>query len=246
MKLKNKIAIITGGAKGIGKETAMLFAKEGANVIICDCDYLVGQQTLSELKQLSLLCTFYCVDVTNRLQIKNMVDDVVNRYGRIDILINNAGIAGDAMLHQLTEEQRDKAIGINLKGVFNCTQEVVEVMRKQGEGKIVNSTSVVGMYGDIGQINYVAAKACIMWMTKSWAKALGPKGINVNAVAPRFKVSDIKVEVPQKILDFMKQKTSLGRFGHGSNVAHAYLFLASEESDFITGTMLGLDGGLVI
>jgi 3-oxoacyl-[acyl-carrier protein] reductase len=246
MKLKDKVAIITGGAKGIGRETALLFAKEGAGVVICDFDEATGRKTLAELKTLGSDAMFYKVDVTDRLNVQAMVDETKQKYGRIDILVNNAGITVDAFLTKMTEEQWDKVIAVNLKGVFNCTQAVVPIMMEQGSGVILSASSVVGVYGNIGQTNYAATKAGVIGMTKTWARELGKKGIRVNAVAPGFIITDMTAKVPEKVLDLMKSKTPLGRLGYPEDVAKAYLFLASDDASYINGQILGVDGGLII
>ncbi len=246
MRLKDKVAMITGGARGIGKETALLFAREGASVVICDVDVQAGQAALGEIKASGADALFYKVDVTSRSEVAAMVDGAVQKFGRIDILINNAGITQDGFLTKLTEEQWDKVIDINLKGVFNCSQAVAQVMLNQGRGKIINASSVVGVYGNIGQTNYAATKAGVIGMTRSWAKELGKKGITVNAVAPGFIVTDMTSKVPEKVLDLMKEKTPLGRLGQPKDIANAYLFLASDEADYVNGAVLSVDGGLVL
>lgn len=246
MRLKGKVAIITGAAKGIGRETALLFAREGAKVVVADFDRDKGEATCADIAAAGGEGIFCAVDVTDRQQVQAMVDVTVKRFGRIDILLNNAGITADAMLTKMTEEQWDRVIAINLKGVFNCTQAVVPVMSEQGGGVILNVSSVVGVYGNIGQTNYVAAKAGVIGLTKAWAKELGRKGIRVNAVAPGFIATDMTATVPEKVLEAMKSKTPLGRLGQSADVAAAYLFLASDDASFITGQILGVDGGLVI
>ncbi len=244
MRLKDKVAIITGGAKGIGRETALLFAREGAKVVIGDFDVTAGQQTLADLKATAAQALFFEVDVTDRASVKRMVDGTVAEFGRVDILINNAGLTADAFLTKMTEEQWDRVIAVNLKGVFNCTQVVAPIMMEQGSGVILNASSVVGVYGNIGQTNYAATKAGVIGMTKSWAKELGKKGIRVNALAPGFIVTAMTAKVPEKVLELMKSRTPLGRLGEPQDVAAAYLFLASDEASYITGQVLGVDGGL--
>ncbi len=175
-----------------------------------------------------------------------MVEKVKEHYGKIDILINNAGITRDAMLVKMSEEQFDEVINVNLKGVFNCTQAVSKVMIEQGHGKIINTSSVSGVYGNVGQTNYAAAKAAIVGMTKTWAKELGRKGINVNAVAPGFTKTAMVDKMPEKILNYMESITSLKRLGEPIDIANAYLFLASDESNYITGHILHVDGGIMM
>ncbi|GAW93812.1 3-oxoacyl-ACP reductase FabG [Calderihabitans maritimus] len=246
MRLKDKVAIITGGAKGIGEETSLLFAKEGAKVVIVDYDEEAGKSVVKKLEELGTEVLFFEADVTDRESIQQITVKTKEKFGRIDILINNAGITADAFLTKMSEEQWDRVIAVNLKGVYNCTQAVAPVMLEQGSGVILNASSVVGIYGNIGQTNYAATKAGVIGMTKSWAKELGPKGIRVNAVAPGFIVTDMTAKVPEKVLEFMRSKTPLGRLGQPRDVAAAYLFLASDEASFINGQVLGVDGGLVI
>ena len=245
MRLKNKIAIITGAGSGIGRETALLFAREGAKVVVADIYEKGGEETTSIIKKTGE-GYFTKVDVTNREELKQTTRDVLESYGRIDILINNAGIAQDALLLNMTEDQWNRVIDINLKGCFNCIQAVTETMIKQGNGVIINASSVVGLYGNIGQTNYAAAKAGLIGMTKALAKELGRKGIRVNAVAPGFILTPMTSKVPEKVLQLMRDKTPLGRLGDSIDVAYAYLYLASDEAKFINGAILSVDGGLVI
>ncbi len=245
MRLQGKVAIITGAARGIGRETALLFAAEGAKVVICDL-LDEGEEVAEEIRSRGGEAIFYRLDVTDREAVKRMVDAVVERYGRIDILVNNAGITRDAQFLKMTEGDWDKVIAVNLKGVFNVTQAVAPVMVAQGKGKIVNAASVVALYGNFGQTNYVASKAGVIGMTKVWARELGRKGINVNAVAPGFIQTEMTAKVPERVLQMMRERTPLGRLGTPRDVAYAYLFLASDESDYVNGAVLSVDGGLVI
>ncbi len=246
MRLKDKVAIITGSTKGIGRETAMRFAKEGAKVVICGTNEEAIKSGVEEAKSYGVEALGFKVDVSKRAQVDEMVAGVKSAWGRIDILVNNAGVTADAMLKKMTEEQFDKVININLKGVFNCAQAVTDTMMEQGSGVILNTTSVVGLYGNVGQTNYAAAKWGVIGMTKTWAKELGRKGIRVNAVAPGFIMTPMTEAVPEKILDIMKEKAPLQRLGKPEDVSNAFLFLASDEASFITGTVLSVDGGLVI
>ena len=245
MRLENQVTVITGAGSGIGKETALLFAKEGAKVVVADVNEKAGEETVVEIKK-NGEGFFVKLDVSNREQSKQMVKTALEKYGRIDILINNAGIVQDAFVSKMTEEQWDKVININLKGVFNCTQAVVEVMMNQGSGVIINTSSIVGLYGNVGQVNYAATKAGLIGMTKTMAKELGRKGIRVNAVAPGFITTPMTSNVPEKILEMMKEKTPLRRLGEAKDVAYAYLYLASDEARFVTGAVLCVDGGLII
>jgi 3-oxoacyl-[acyl-carrier protein] reductase len=246
MKLENKVAIITGAGSGIGRESAVLFAKEGAKVVVADVNEKGGEETVSTIKNDGGESFFFKLDVTDREQSKNMVKTTMEKYGRIDVLINNAGITQDALVAKMTEEQWDRVIDINLKGVFNCTQAVVEVMINQGKGAIVNTSSIVGVNGNVGQVNYAATKAGLLGMTKTLAKELGRKGIRVNAVAPGFIQTPMTAAVPDKILEMMKEKTPLKRLGEPRDIANAYLYLASDEANFVNGAVLAVDGGLVI
>lgn len=245
MKLKGKVAVITGGAKGIGKKTAELFLQEGAQVVIADLDVTAGQGALEEFGA-GERAKFVEVDVTSTEQVEAMVKAALDAFGRIDILVNNAGIVLDGYLTRMDEDAWEKVLAVNLTGVFKCTKAVAGLMMDQGSGVILNASSVVALYGNIGQTNYAATKAGIIGMTKSWAKEFGPKGIRVNAVAPGFIATEMTAEVPQKVLDMMQDKTPLKRLGRPEDIASAYLFLASEEASYVNGAVLSVDGGLVI
>lgn len=246
MRLENKVAIITGGGSGIGREAALLFAKEGAKVVVADVNEKGGEETAAEIRKNGGDGFFAKLDVTNREQSKQVVKDSLGKYGRIDVLINNAGITQDALLSKMTEEQWERVIDVNLKGVFNCIQALVEVMVNQGSGAIINTSSIVGINGNIGQVNYAATKAGVIGVTKTLAKELGKKGIRVNAVAPGFIKTPMTSHVPDKILETMKEKTPLRMLGEARDVAYAYLYLASDEARFVNGAVLCVDGGLVI
>ena len=252
MRLKDRVAIITGGAAGIGKATAERFAEEGARVVIGDIQEAAG---LSLAHALGPEASFHRVDVADRQAVQHWVDSVIARYGRVDVLVNNAGILRDSQLvkindgelvKQMPEADFDLVISINLKGVFNCTQAVVPHMVRQGGGVILNASSVVGLDGNFGQTNYVASKAGVIGMTKVWARELGRHNIRVNAIAPGFIATDMIAQMPEKVLEGMKNHTPLGRLGQPSDVANAYLFLASEEAAFISGAVLRVDGGLTV
>ena len=252
MRFKDKVVLVTGGAAGIGKATAIRFAEEGATVVICDVNETLGAETV---QLLGPRAAFYKVNVANRQEVQNWVDDVVAQYGRIDVLVNNAGILRDGQLikfkegqlvGQMPEMDFDLVISVNLKGVFNCAQAVAPVMAEQKSGVILNATSVVGLDGNFGQTNYVATKSGVIGMTKVWARELGKFGIRVNAVAPGFTATEMVTAMPEKILDGMKARTPLGRLGEPRDIANAYLFLASEEAAFITGETLRVDGGIVV
>ncbi len=252
MRMKDKVVLVTGGAAGIGKATALRFAEEGAKVVICDINEEAGNVTIRELGEGA---AFYKVNVANREEVQKWVQDVVAEYGRIDVMVSNAGIVRDGQLvkfkegqlvGQMSEADFDLVISINLKGVFNCAQAVAPQMIKQGGGVILNATSVVGLDGNFGQTNYVATKSGVIGMTKVWARELGRYGVRVNAVAPGFTATEILSSMPEKIIDGMKARTPLGRMGEPRDIANAYLFLASEEASFITGETLRVDGGIVV
>jgi len=245
MRLDNKTAMITGAARGIGLATATRFAMEGARVALCDVDQDEGMTAQETVSRDSPESFFVGLDVTDRTGIAASVGRIRSIFGHIDILVNNAGITADARMDKMTEAEWDRVIDTNLKGVFNCTEAVVRGMMERGKGAIVSAASVVAHYGNFGQTNYVAAKAGVIGMTRVWARELGPKGIRVNAVAPGFIDTDMARAVPDDILDRFIDKTPLARMGRPEEVANAYLFLASDESSFINGAVLNVDGGLV-
>jgi 3-oxoacyl-[acyl-carrier protein] reductase len=246
MRLQGKVAIITGAARGIGKATAEKFLKEGASVVICDISKEQVDTAVNELKAISENVIGVKVDVTNRAEVDEMVRLTVEKFGKVDCLVNNAGITADNTLLKMTEAEWDRVIDINLKGVFNCGQAVAKVMVDQGSGVILNATSVVGLYGNYGQTNYAATKWGVIGMTKTWAKELGKKGIRVNAVAPGFILTPMTEKMPEKVLEMMKDKAPLKRLGMPEDIANAYAFLASDEASFITGAVLSVDGGIVL
>lgn len=252
MRLKDKVTLITGGAAGIGKATALRFAEEGAKVVVCDINEEAGAALLPDLEPAA---RFDKVNVADRKEVQAWVESVVAQYGRVDVLVNNAGITRDALfvkmkdgelVKQMEESTFDLVMLVNLKGVFNCTQAVAPFMIKQGGGVIVNASSVVGLYGNFGQTNYVATKAGVIGMTKVWARELGKYGIRVNAVAPGFILTEMVQKMPENILAEMKAHTPLGRLGDPRDIANAYLWLASDEASFVHGATISVDGGIVI
>ncbi len=234
MRLENKVAIITGAGSGIGRETALLFAKEGAKVVVADISERGGMETVEEIRGAGSEGIFIKLDVSSIEQAKQMVKETHERYGRIDILIINAGIVQDALIIKMTEEQWDRVINVNLKGAFNCIKAVVDVMINQGSGVILNASSIVGVYGNIGQANYASAKAGLIGMTKTLAKELGRKGIRINAVAPGFIRTPMVGGVPEKVLEMVKEKTPLRRLGEPRDVAYASCILLRMRLDSST------------
>ena len=246
MKLKGKVAIITGAAAGIGQASAQKFASEGAIVVLCDRSADAVRQEAQRLNQHGHVAVAYTLDVTDRTSIDTMVADVKARFGRIDVLVNNAGITQDARLTRMTEAQFDKVIDVNLKGVFNCTQAVAETMLEQQGGVILNASSVVGIYGNFGQTNYAASKFGVIGFTKTWARELGPKRIRVNAVCPGFIETDILKTMPEKVLDGFRDTCWQRRLGSPAEVANVYAFLASDDASFVNGVAIEVSGGLSV
>lgn len=240
MRLQNKVAIITGAGRGIGQATAVLFAAEGASVVVADVELEIAQAVADEIGEKAFAVQ---VNVTDRASVEAMVQAVVAKYGRIDILINNAGIIRDSQLLKMSEADFDAVIGVNLKGVFNCTQAIAPIMVAQGSGAIVNASSVVALYGNFGQTNYVASKAGVIGMTKVWARELGRKGIRVNAIAPGFIQTRMTDGIPDKVMDKLLERVALQRRGQPQEIANAFLWLACDESSYVTGHVLSVDGG---
>lgn len=245
-RLAGKVAIITGAANGIGLAAVRIFAREGARVVLADFNEEAGKQQEQALREEGVDCRFVRVDVADWESTKAMAEEVNSEYGSIDILINNAGITRDAMLAKMSVEDFQRVIDVNLTGVFHCTKAVIPYMVEQGKGKIVSTSSVSGVYGNVGQTNYAAAKAGIIGMTKSWAKELARKGINVNAVVPGFTETSMVAAVPDKVIERMKEQIPQQRLGKPEDIANAYLFLASAEADYVNGHALHVDGGIMM
>ncbi|MBB6443910.1 3-oxoacyl-[acyl-carrier-protein] reductase [Bacillus benzoevorans] len=246
MRLKDKVAIITGASGGIGEVTAKKFALEGAKVVIVDLKKEDVDRTVLDLQRIGCEAIGFDADVTKREQVDQFINDTVAYFGRIDAVINNAGITQDAQLIKMTEEQWDRVIDVNLKGVFNVAQSAAKVMIEQKNGVILNASSVVGLYGNFGQTNYAASKFGINGMTKTWARELGKYGIRVNAIAPGFIATSMTQKMPEKVLEMMKNKSPLKRMGSPEDIANGYAYLASDEASFITGAVISIDGGAVI
>jgi 3-oxoacyl-[acyl-carrier protein] reductase len=255
IELKQRVAIITGGANGIGKQTALTFGRAGATVVIWDMIDEQGQETVKEITEAGGKAAFFKVNVTSQAEVQAAVDTVVDQFQRVDILVNNAGITRDSQLvrvkngevvGKMKESDFDAVISVNLKGVFNCAQAVAPIMIRQGHGRIINAASVVALYGNFGQTNYVASKSAVIGMTKVWARELGKRGITVNAIAPGFIDTAMTQSMPEHVLAEMVSRTPIGRIGKPQDIANAYLFLASDEASFISGLVMNVDGGLVM
>jgi 3-oxoacyl-[acyl-carrier protein] reductase len=245
-RLQDKVSIITGAAQGIGLATALKFAAEGAIVVVCD----LRQAAIDEaVKQCQALGTqaFGCVmDVTDRAMVDAVVAQVKAKFGRIDVLVNNAGITKDARLQKMTLAQFDQVIDVNLRGVFHCAQAVADTMVSQGSGVILNASSVVGIYGNFGQTNYAATKFGVIGFTKTWGRELGPKGIRVNAVAPGFVATPILDTIPENVLKEMQARVPLKRLGKPEEIANVYAFLASDEASYINAAVIEVSGGMTV
>ncbi len=241
MRLKDKVALITGGARGIGRATAELFIREGARVCIVDVDEDVVTQAAQELGNGAL---GFVMNVTDRSSVQAGVARINKELGPIDVLVNNAGIIRDAQLAKMEETDFDAVISVNLKGVYNTTQIVSQQKVDRGSGVILNASSVVALYGNFGQTNYVASKAAVIGMTKTWARELGRKGVRVNAVAPGFIQTRMTEGIPDKVMDKLSAMVPLQRMGRPEEIANAYLFLASDEASYINGHVLSVDGGV--
>jgi 3-oxoacyl-[acyl-carrier protein] reductase len=246
VRLKDKVAIITGAAQGIGLATARKFLDEGAIVAVADVHDEAVQDAVAQLKESGDGVEGFQVDVTRREQIDAMVTRVRDRHGRVDVLVNNAGITLDARLQKMTDEQFDRVIDVNLKGVYNCAKAVLDTMIGQGGGVILNASSVVGIYGNYGQTNYAASKFGVIGFVKTWAREVGPKGIRCNAVAPGFISTSILETIPDEVLARLTDRVPLKRLGRPEEVANVYAFLASDEASYINGAVIEVAGGMVV
>jgi 3-oxoacyl-[acyl-carrier protein] reductase len=247
VRLKGKVSIITGAAQGIGHATALKFGQEGAIVVVCDLKSDGVRNAVDELRAAGVQAVEgHAVDVTRRAQVDAMVAAVRQRHGRIDVLVNNAGITQDARLQKMTDAQFDAVIAVNLKGTYNCAQAVVESMVEQGSGVILNASSVVGIYGNFGQTNYAASKFGVIGFAKTWARELGPKGIRCNAVCPGFIATPILHTIPDKVMAQMTERVPMKRLGRPEEVANLYAFLASDEASYINGAVIEVAGGLTV
>ena len=243
MRLKDKVAIITGAARGIGKASAEIFTREGAKVIIWDL-LDEGEETAASLRDQGYEAIFKKVNTTDRAMVEAEVQEIINQYGRIDILVNNAGITRDASFLKMSYAQWDQVIDVNLNGVFNCTKAVAPFMKENGFGRIINTSSIVGIHGAFGQTNYAATKAGVIAMTKTLAKELGKYGITVNAVAPGYIHTEMTMAIPEEIRNKMIAGIPTRRAGKPEDIANAYLYLASEEASYVNGHTLSVNGGV--
>jgi 3-oxoacyl-[acyl-carrier protein] reductase len=246
LDLKGKVAIVTGGAQGIGKSIANQLAQAGANVVIADVMEEVAKSTAQEISQKGNEAISIKVDVSSLSSVEEMVKKTLDKFGRIDILVNNAGITRDALVMRMKEEDWDLVLDINLKGAFNCIKVVSPIMVKQKSGKIVNIASIVGIIGNIGQANYSASKAGLIALTKTCARELASRRINVNAVAPGFIQTSMTERLPAQVKEKLSSQIPFGEIGKPEDVASAVLFLVSEKASYITGEVIRVDGGMAM
>ena len=244
MKLQGKVTLVTGGARGIGREIALLFAREGSDVVICDVNLETAQATQKEIEALGRRAMSFATDVTVVKQVEEMANIILDNFKHLDILVNNAGITKDNLLLRMSEDEWDKVLAVNLKGVFNCTKAASRLMVKQRSGKIVSIASIIGIMGNAGQANYAASKGGIISFTKSVAKELASRHINANAVAPGFIQTAMTDKLTEEQRSAMLAHIPLNRLGVPDDVAQVCLFLASSDSDYITGQTIVVDGGM--
>jgi len=245
-RLVDKVAIITGAGRGIGQATALKFSAEGAKVVVCDLSPEWIEDTVERIGRTGGEAMGYTADVRSLPALRAMVDAVVARWGKVDCLVNNAGIVMDAQLKNMTDEQFDNVIDINLKGVYNCTRAVVDTVLKQQSGVILNASSIVGLYGNFGQTNYAASKFGVIGMVKTWAKELGRRGIRANAVCPGFVETSIIKSVPERVIRALEERVPLGRLAKPEEIANTFAFLASDEASYINGAVIEVSGGLTL
>ena len=246
MKLKGRVAVVTGGARGIGREIALLFAKEGADIAICDVNAEILGQTAKEIESLGRSVVTGAVDVTKPGQVDAFVQKTLDKFKKIDILVNNAGITRDGLLVRMSEADWDLVLAVNLKGAFNCTKAVSKIMMKQRDGRIVNMASIIGIMGNAGQANYAASKGGLIALTKTIAKELASRNVRANAIAPGFIQTDMTAKLSDEVKREMLKYVPLGKFGTVGDVANLALFLVSDDSAYITGQVVQVDGGMVM
>ncbi|HNW39680.1 MAG TPA: 3-oxoacyl-[acyl-carrier-protein] reductase [Candidatus Omnitrophota bacterium] len=246
MRLKDKVALVTGGARGIGRAIALTFAREGADIVVADVNLEVAQKTALEIESLGRRAMALAVDVTNYEAVEEGVNKILDKMGKVDILVNNAGITKDNLLLRMSIADWDAVINVNLKGTFNCIKAVTRPMIKQRSGRIISIASIIGLMGNAGQANYAASKAGIIALTKTVAKELASRNVNANAVAPGFIQTEMTAKLPEDIKKKMQEAIPLGTLGTPEDVANVCLFLASQESSYITGQTITVDGGMVM
>ncbi|RJP28185.1 MAG: 3-oxoacyl-[acyl-carrier-protein] reductase [Candidatus Omnitrophota bacterium] len=246
MLLKDKVSLITGGARGIGRSIALKLAKEGSDIVIWDVNIDEAKNTCKDIESLGRKTLYDQIDVTNYEKVEEGINKILDKFGKVDILINNAGITKDGLILRMSAGDWDAVLNVNLKGTFNCTKAASKSMIKARYGKIVNIASIIGIIGNVGQANYSASKAGIIALTKSTAKELSSRNINVNAVAPGFIQTEMTAKLPDEVKQKMLTAIPLGRFGTPEDIAATCLFLASEESNYITGQTVIVDGGMVM
>ncbi len=244
MTLQGKVAVVTGGSRGIGRAVATVLAREGAVITLCARDRVLLEKVAAELESSGAQALAVQADVTRASEVEQMIGACVERFGQVDILVNNAGITRDNLLLRMKDEEWDAVLSTNLKGVFHCTRAVLRPMIKQRRGRIINLTSVVAVMGNLGQANYVAAKAGIIGLTKATAREVASRGITVNAVAPGFIETDMTHALGPELQEQMRSQIPLGRFGRPEEVAELVVFLASDQAAYITGQVIHLNGGL--
>lgn len=250
MKLKDKVALVTGGNRGIGKEVCLTLAKHGANIVINYIDFgdnkELAEDTKKEVEEFGVKAMIIAADVASFEATETMFKEVITEFGQIDILVNNAGITKDNLMMRMKEADFDAVIDVNLKGTWNCMKHATKIMMKQRSGKIISMASVVGVMGNAGQVNYSASKAGIIGMTMSLAREVASRGITVNAVAPGFIETDMTAVLPQEVKDTLAKQIPLGTLGQISDVANTVLFLASDDARYITGQTIHVDGGMAM
>ncbi|HZG71268.1 MAG TPA: 3-oxoacyl-[acyl-carrier-protein] reductase [Chondromyces sp.] len=247
MKLQGKTALVTGASRGIGREIALELARQGANVAVnYSGSEAKANEVVDKIKELGREAFAIQCNVSDNEAVQSMVKETIERFGNLDILVNNAGITRDNLLMRMKENEWDDVININLKGVFLCTKAVTRQMMKQRSGRIINIASIVGVSGNPGQANYVAAKAGVIGLTKTTAKELASRGITVNAIAPGFISTDMTDELPEETKEVMLKQIPLAQFGKPEDIAKVAAFLASEDSKYMTGQTLNVDGGMVM
>ena len=246
MRLKDKVALITGGARGIGRAIGLTFAREGADIAVADVNLEIAQQTVLEIQSLGRKAMALEMDVTNYEKVEEGVNKILDKMGKVDILVNNAGITKDNLLLRMSQADWDAVINVNLKGTFNCIKAVSKPMIKQRSGRIISIASIIGLMGNPGQANYAASKAGIIALTKTVAKELASRNVNANAVAPGFIQTEMTAKLPEDVKKKMLEAIPLAKLGTPQDVANICLFLASDEASYITGQVITIDGGMVM